>query len=205
MRSVLIIDDHPIVRHGVGRLLSDSIGDLRVVGAENVAEATAHVGSDRWDMVVLDLRLGEDDGLALLRTLRKEIPATPVLIVSMYPAEQFEARVLASGAAAYIEKAEDPEHLVAAVRALLGGHEFRSPRASRGDALPSETPHDLLSDREYQVLRMIGSGRTVSEIAADLTLSVKTVSTYRARILEKMRFRTNAELMRYVIERRLVQ
>lgn len=205
MRSVLIIDDHPIVRHGVARLLTDSIDNLRVVGAENVAEATAHVGSERWDMVLLDLRLGEDDGLTLLRTLRKEIPTTPVLIVSMYPAEQFEARVLASGATAYIEKTSDPEHLVCAVRALLGGHTYLSPRATSYDALPSETPHDLLSDREYQVLRMIGSGRTVSEIAADLSLSVKTVSTYRARILEKMRLRTNSELMRYVIERRLVQ
>jgi DNA-binding NarL/FixJ family response regulator len=157
-----------------------------------------------WDLVMLDLTLAGDDGTVVLRRLRQTHPDVPVVIISMHPAEQFARRVLQAGAVSYVSKGCNPEELVRAVRAALNG--IREPVAApaRGRADHASLPHEQLSDREYQVLRMIGQGQTVSEIAGELSLSVKTVSTYRARILEKMDMRTSAELMRYVIAHQLV-
>jgi two-component system, NarL family, invasion response regulator UvrY len=134
------------------------------------------------------------------------MPPPPVLILSMCPADQFAARAMAAGASGYVEKGSDAEDILTAVRTLLSGRKYVPPRlAALLHRAPGDSPHELLSDREYQVLRLIGSGKTVSEIAADLSLSVKTISTYRARILDKMGLRTNAELMRYALERKLIQ
>lgn len=206
MRNVLITDDHPIVRQGIARILTESISDLRVAEAAGVAECLGLLAAEQWDLVILDVRLGEDDGFAALRRIRQSDKPPRVLILSMYPADQFAPRAVAAGAEAYLEKGSDPGELVTAVRTLLAGRPYVSPWHREVGVRPGEdNPHDLLSDREYQVLRMIGAGQTVSEIAEALALSVKTVSTYRTRVLEKMRLRTNAELMRYAMEKRLVQ
>ena len=204
MPKVLIIDDHPVVREGIGRVLTSSLPDVEIGEAAGAAEAQEMMQGRAWDLVMLDLTLAGDDGTVVLRRLRQTHPEVPVVIISMHPAEQFARRVLQAGAVSYISKGCNPDELVRAVRAALNG--FREPVAvpARARHDTASLPHEQLSDREYQVLRMIGQGRTVSEIAGELSLSVKTVSTYRARILEKMDMRTSAELMRYVIAHQLV-
>jgi two-component system, NarL family, invasion response regulator UvrY len=204
MPRVLIIDDHPVVREGIGRVLTSSLPDVEIGEAAGAPQAQEMMQARSWDLVMLDLTLAGDDGTVVLRRLRQSHPEVPVVIISMHPAEQFERRVLQAGAVSYVSKGCNPDELVRAVRAALNG--VREPLAPLARARPDSAslPHEQLSDREYQVLRMIGQGRTVSEIAAELSLSVKTVSTYRARILEKMDMRTSAELMRYVIAHKLV-
>ena len=202
MRNILLVDDHPVVRQGIARVLAEAIPDLRISEAVGGQDALAHVRSAACHLILLDLTLRGDSGLTLLRKLRREFPAVPVLIVSMHSVDQFAARALQAGAAGYVTKDSDPEELVRAVRAALAGGRYvpssLEPAAGAGPA------HEALSDREYQVLRMIGAGRTVSEIGTELGLSVKTVSTYRARILEKLQLRTSAELIHYAIVNRLV-
>jgi DNA-binding NarL/FixJ family response regulator len=204
MPRVLIIDDHPVVREGIGRVLTSALPEVEIGEAAGAAEAQLLMQAHAWDLVMLDLTLAGDDGTVVLRRLRQTHPEVPVVIISMHPAEQFARRVLQAGAVSYVSKGCNPDELVRAVRAALNG--IREPVTTPGRArLDHESlPHEGLSDREYQVLRMIGQGRTVSEIAGELSLSVKTVSTYRARILEKMDLRTSAELMRYVIAHQLV-
>jgi two-component system, NarL family, invasion response regulator UvrY len=203
MRNILLVDDHPVVRHGLARVLADAIPDLRISEAVGGEDALGHLRSAACDLILLDLTLRGDSGLTLLRKLRREFPAIPVLIVSMHSVDQFAARALQAGAAGYVTKDSDPEELVQAVRAALGGD--RHVPAALAPPAGEPLAHEALSDREYQVLRMIGAGRTVSEIGTELGLSVKTVSTYRARILEKLQLRTSAELIHYAIVNRLVQ
>lgn len=202
MPRILIVDDHPVVREGIGRVLTDAIPDVDLGSADGAAQAQAVMAEGPWDLVLLDLTLDGDDGTVVLRRLRQHYPSLPIVIISMHPAEQFARRVMQAGAAGYVSKGSNPEDVVRAVKLALSGQRYLQPETAplSGGALP----HEHLSDREYQVLRMIGQGRTVSEIAAELSLSVKTVSTYRARILEKMQMRTSAELMRYVIAHKLV-
>jgi two-component system, NarL family, invasion response regulator UvrY len=203
MPRILIVDDHPVVREGIGRVLTAALPGVEIGVADGAAQALDAMQSNTWDVVLLDLTLHGDDGTVILRRLRQHYADVPVVVISMHPADQFARRVLQAGALAYISKGSDPEELVAAVRtALSGGRGATTLEAE--PASPQALPHEQLSDREYQVLRMIGQGRTVSEIAAELSLSVKTVSTYRARILDKMAMRTSAELMRYVIAHKLV-
>jgi two-component system, NarL family, invasion response regulator UvrY len=204
MARVLIVDDHPVVREGIGRVLTAAMPDLVTGTADGAAQAQEMMERGPWDLVLLDLTLAGDDGTVVLRRLRHSHPEVAVVIISMHPAEQFARRVLQAGAAGYVSKGSDPEELVRAVQAALSGARVVQHEPPRTRTEPDGLPHELLSDREYQVLRMIGLGRTVSEIAAELSLSVKTVSTYRARILEKMDMRTSAELMRYVIAHKLV-
>jgi len=204
MARVLIVDDHPVVREGIGRVLTAALPDLVTGTADGATQAQEMMERGSWDLVLLDLTLAGDDGTVVLRRLRHSHPEVPVVIISMHPAEQFARRVLQAGAAGYVSKGSDPEELVRAVQAALSGVRLAQHDATRARTEPAGLPHELLSDREYQVLRMIGLGRTVSEIATELSLSVKTVSTYRSRILEKMDMRTSAELMRYVIVHRLV-
>ena len=205
MPRVLIVDDHPVVREGVGRVLGAALPDVKIGDADGGDQAMALMQSTAWDVVLLDLTLAGDDGTVLLRRLRQTYPHVPVVIISMHPAEQFARRVLQAGAAGYVFKGSPPAEIVRAVQTALHGGRY-----SEDVAVPhlgvdtARLPHELLSDREYQVLRMIGQGRTVSGIAAELSLSVKTISTYRARILEKTGMRTSAELMRYVIAHKLV-
>jgi two-component system invasion response regulator UvrY len=204
MPRVLIVDDHPVVREGIGRVLTSSLPDVEIGAADGAAQAQAMMRDSTWDLVLLDLTLAGDDGTVVLRRVRQSHPDVPVVIISMHPAEQFARRVLQAGAAGYVSKGSNPDELVRAVRAALSGARQPLVTPTRARADSASLPHEQLSDREYQVLRMIGQGRTVSEIAAELSLSVKTVSTYRARILEKMDLRTSAELMRYVIAHQLV-
>jgi two-component system, NarL family, invasion response regulator UvrY len=204
MPKVLIVDDHPVVREGIGRVLMSSLPDITIGAADGAMQAQEMLRDESWDLVLLDLTLAGDDGTVVLRRVRQSHPELPVVIISMHPAEQFARRVLQAGAAGYVEKGSNPEELVRAVQAALSGARTPVTVPPRAKTDSTSLPHEQLSDREYQVLRMIGQGRTVSEIAAELSLSVKTVSTYRARILEKMDMRTSAELMRYVIAHKLV-
>jgi DNA-binding NarL/FixJ family response regulator len=201
VRSVLLVDDHPVVRQGIARVLSTEISGLRLAEAVDGQSAQARMRSGRFDLVLLDLTMpGGDSGLPLLRRLHREFASTPIMVVSMHPVDQFAQRALHAGAIGYVAKDSDPRELVDAVRtALAGGHHIPAELQEAERLEEDPPPHTLLSDREYQVLRMIGAGRTVSEVALELRLSVKTVSTYRARILQKLDLRTSAELIHYAV------
>jgi len=203
---VLLVDDHPVVRRGIRQILSDGLKAVSVGEAGDVRSALASIRSDVWDVVVLDVTLPGESGLDLLKVIRREKPALPVLVLSMHPASQFARRVLAAGAAGYLTKDSAATELVTAIEQIHRGHRYLGDQAGDAPDVPGvgAAPHETLSDREYQVLRMIGSGKTVSEIAVACSLSVKTVSTYRSRLLEKLHMHTNAELMRYAIENSLM-
>lgn len=207
MTRILLIDDHPIVRQGIGRVLAAAFEDVEIGEASSGAEAFERLRTAIWDLALLDLTLPGDYGARILREMRQHYPSMPVLVVSMHPAEEFAWEALEAGASGYVAKNSHPTELVEAVAAVLRGERPPASAATaRGAAARSGGGplHATLSDREYQVLRLIGTGRTVSEIAGELSLSVKTVSTYRTRILDKMHLRTTAELMHYVITHRLV-
>ena len=205
MRKVLLVDDHPVVRQGIARILAMKIPGLQLAEADDGPDALAQLREDAFDLVLLDLTLPGDSGLSLLRRLRREFAAVPILVVSMHPADQFAQRALQAGAAGYVAKDSDPDEVVRAVTTALAGGRHVPAEIEEADRLEqSPAPHGALSDREYQVLRMIGVGRTVSEIGAELGLSVKTVSTYRTRILEKLQLRTSAELIHYAVVNKLV-
>jgi two-component system, NarL family, invasion response regulator UvrY len=206
---ILIVDDHTIVRRGLKQILADH-ADLVVAGeAADAAQALEQVRSQRWDVVVLDVSLPDRSGLDLLQQIRFESPALPVLILSMHAEEQYALRALRLGAAGYLLKDGAPEELVAAIRTVARGGKFLSPSLAEKLAFDladgrQQQPHERLSQREYQVFTLLASGRTVGEVADLLSLSVKTVSTHRARILEKMRLSNNAQLMIYAVQNRLV-
>jgi DNA-binding NarL/FixJ family response regulator len=201
---ILLVDDHPIVRHGIRKLLTERIPAVTV---EEVGDADTALGSIRsqpWDVVVLDVTMPGTSGIDLLKIVRRENQSLPILVLSMHAAAQFAQRVIAAGGSGYLTKDAAPAELVNAIEQVRRGKPYpmapsRSPHAAGGAPL-----HERLSDREYQVLRLIGSGLTVSRIAVELGLSVKTVSTYRTRVLEKLEMLTNAQLMRYAIENSLV-
>ena len=208
MRRILIVDDHEIVREGVKRIFDKESG-INVGEAGTAAEALRVINEQDWDVVILDLSLGRRNGLELLKELRQLRPALPVLILTMHSEEQFARRAFKAGAAGYMTKDSPRSELVNAVdKVIRGGKYFSQSLAEkiiveleRGTDRP---PHETLSDREFEVMRLIGSGKTVGEIAALLALSDSTISTYRARILEKMGMKTNAELTHYVIQNKLV-
>ncbi len=205
VHNVLLVDDHPVVRQGIARILAAQIPDLALEEAVDGASAIDQLRAGPPHLVLLDLTMPGDSGLPLLRRIRREFPAIPVMIVSMHPADQFAQRALQAGAVGYVAKDSDPQELVQAVRAALDGGRHVPSELQEAARLEREPPrHSQLSDREYQVLRMIGAGRTVSEIGAELRLSVKTVSTYRTRILEKLELRTSAELIHYAVVNQLV-
>ena len=207
MIRILLVDDHPVVRHGIRQILIEGFKSVSVGEASDVAAASASIRNSAWDVVVLDVTLPGASGLDLLKEIRQMRPALPVLVLSMHPASQFARRVLAAGAMGYLTKDSAPTELVHAVDQIRRGKLYlgsRVPEWARTPNADSAAPHDKLSDREYQVLRMIASGLTVSGIATALGLSVKTVSTYRSRLLEKLQMRSNAEVMRYAIENRLM-
>jgi DNA-binding NarL/FixJ family response regulator len=209
MIRVLLVDDHPVVRHGIRTILTERLKDALIGEAASADAALHQVAEGTWDIVVADISLPGMSGLDLIKQLHRLRPTLPTLILSMHPAEQFARRALGAGAAGYLTKDSAPEELVAAIEEARQGRRYVSRDAGdiveRWAAKSVTTPHEALSDREYQVLRMVGSGQTVSDIARHLGLSVKTVSTYRSRVLEKLGMRTNAELMRYAIENRLLE
>lgn len=209
MAKVLIADDHAIVRRGLKQILAEE-HDLEIGEASAPPEVLAMAREQTWDIVVLDLDLPGKSGLDVLKELKQAHPKLPVLILSMHPEDQFAVRTLRAGAAGYMTKGSAPDELVKAIRKILRGGRYISEAvadklAVNLDVDSEKPPHELLSDREYQVLCLIASGKTVSEIASELSLSVPTISTYRTRILEKMDMRTNAELTHYAIQNGLVK
>lgn len=212
MIRLLIADDHAVVREGVKRILSDTVemSERLVIGeASNGQEVLTKASAEPWDVVLLDISMPGRNGLEVLQQLKSSHPTLPVLVFSMHPENQYAVRAFKAGAAGYLTKDSLPEELVIAVRRVLQGRRYVS--AELAEHLVVELaherdtpPHAKLSDRELQVLCLLASGKTVSAIAAELSLSVKTVSTHRSRILEKMRMTTNAELIRYAIRHQLV-
>jgi two-component system invasion response regulator UvrY len=205
MLSVLIVDDHAIVRQGLKQLLLDEFHSVTFGEAGESAEALSHFEHRSWDVLILDIFLPGRNGLDLLKEIRGIAPKLPVLVYSMHPEDQFAVRALKLGASGYISKSNLPEELVKAVRKLLAGGKYISPALAEHLAFDIvegtvPQPHELLSEREFQVMQMIAAGKSTSEIAAELSLSAKTISTYRARLLEKMHIKTNADIIHYVIE-----
>lgn len=207
---IFIADDHAVVRRGLQQILADDFRDAEFGEAENSAAALERIAKGKWDVVILDLSMPGLNGIELLKELKGSYPKLPVLILSIHPEDQFATRALRAGAAGYMNKETAPAELVKAVRKVVGGGRYVSAALAEklAASLPhgaAGMPHELLSDREFQVLRMIASGKAVSEIASELYLSVKTVSTYRTRILEKMALKSNAELTRYALQNKLVE
>jgi len=202
---VLIVDDHAIVRQGLRRILNEATG-IKVCGeAANGAVALQLMRSAKLDIVLLDISMPEKNGLDTLKQIMCENSGVRVLILSMYPEDQYAVRLMKSGASGYMTKDTAPEQLIDAIRKVIAGKKHISPNLAElllqecGEN-SGKPAHELLSNREYQVLRLLGSGKTVSEIAQTLSLSIKTISTYRAHILEKMKLKNNAELTFYVME-----
>ncbi|QXD15649.1 response regulator transcription factor [Rhodocaloribacter litoris] len=209
MTRILVADDHTVVRRGLVQIISETM-DLKVTGeAATAREVLDLVRRQPFDVVVLDLNLPDQSGLDTLKQLKAEFPSLPVLVLSMYGEEQYGLRVLRAGAAGYLTKEKTAEELVQAIRKVAGGGRYVS--AAMADSLldlletdPDLPLHATLSDREFQVMRLLAEGKSVTEIADMLSLSVKTVSTYRARVLEKMNMKSNAELARYALEHALI-
>lgn len=209
MLRILVADDHPIVRAGLKQIITET-ADMTVADeASNGQEVLSKVSQNEYDVVLLDISMPGMHGIDALRELRARKPQLPVLILTMHPEEQYGVRVLKAGAAGYLVKESSPDELVWAIRRVAQGRKYVSP--SLGERLASyleidacASPHEKLSDREYQVMRMIASGKTVTQIAGEISLSSKTVSTYRRRILEKTGMRSNAEMTRYAIKNGLV-
>jgi len=209
MIKILIADDHPIVRKGLKQILAETPNIVVAGEANNGAEVLQKVLKDEYDMVLLDISMPGRDGIETLKELKSLKPNLPVLILSIHPEDQYAVRVLRAGAYGYLTKESAPEELISAIRTVSLGRKYISPSVAEKlvcdlDINAKKQPHEKLSDREYQVMHMIASGKTVKEISEDLSLSVKTISTYRARILEKMKMKNIAELIRYAIKSGLV-
>lgn len=209
MIRVLLADDHAMVRAGLREILSDT-GDIAVVSeATNGNEALALVREHDYDVAVLDLTMPGRSGIELVRQVKEEKPGLRVLVLTMHSEEQYAVRALKAGASGYLTKESAADRLVTAIRRIAAGGAFVSAETAQRLALDVNapnglTPHTLLSDREFQVFRLIADGTSVSEIARQLNLSVKTISTHKTRIMRKMRLGNQAELIRYAIEHRLL-
>jgi len=202
---ILIVDDHAVVRRGLRQILADEFSGAKFAEAQNAGEALALASAEKWDCIVLDITLPGRNGLEVLRELGAHGSKVPVLVLSAHPEDQYALRVLKAGAAGYMTKDHAPEELVKAVKKVIAGGKYITGALAEklADQLRRDTsraPHELLSDREFQVLRMIAASRAIKEIAAELSLSEKTVSTYHTRLLEKMNMRSDADLVRYAIE-----
>lgn len=206
---VLIADDQAVFRRGLKETLADAFSKVTFGEARTAQETLESVCHQDWDIIILDISVPGKSGMDILEELRRRRPKLPILLLSMHPEQQFARRALKAGAAGYLTKDSVPEELTEAIRKIVGGGRYVSAtlaeKLAMGRREGSDLPlHELLSDREFQVLRMIASGKTVKGIADELFLSVKTVSTYRARILEKTGMKTNAELIRYALQTHLV-
>ncbi len=208
MIRILLVDDHPVVRQGIRAILTERLRGAVVGEAGDAGSALRQVRSGAWDVVIADISLPTMGGLDLIKELRRVSPNVPTVVLSMHPAAQFAKRALKAGAVGYLTKDSAPEELIAAINEARQGRRYVGRDIhdvpTHWGAKPGARAHESLSDREYQTLRMLGSGQTISDIARDLGLSVKTISTYRMRVLEKLGMRTNAEIMRYAIENRLL-
>jgi two-component system invasion response regulator UvrY len=207
---ILIADDHAVVRHGLKQILADAFKRAVFGEAANSQEALERVWKDPWDVVILDLTMPGRSGLEVLKEIKRARPKLPVLILSMHPEDQFAVRLLKAGASGYMTKESAPEELVGAVnKAVAGGRYVSVQLAEKLASLivrdVQAAPHESLSDREFLILRLIASGKPVGAIARELSLSVKTISTYRARLLEKMCMSNNSELVHYAFQNQLVE
>jgi two-component system invasion response regulator UvrY len=206
---ILIAEDHAVVRQGVRQLLLDRGVARDVTEAQTGAEVLAAVGQHSYDVVLLDISLPDMNGVEVLKRLKRKAPRVAVLMFSMYREDQYAVRALKAGAAGYLSKTVDAAQMIGAIQQVAAGRKYVSP--AMAEALADyvsfdgeQLPHEKLSDREYQTLCMLASGKRLTDIAATLSLSVKTVSVYRTRLLEKMKLRNNAELTFYVMSNRLV-
>ncbi len=209
MRKVLIVDDHEVVRDGVKRLLEEQPGEVSCGEAGTPDQAIEMALLAEWDAVVLDLSFAAKSGLEVLKELKQLRPRLPVLVLTMHSEEQYARRAFKAGAAGFITKDSSRSELSKAIQKVMEGGRYLSPALAERLVADLERgldrrPDQTLSDREFQVMRLIASGKTLSEIAELLSLSDKTISTYRARLLEKMGMRTNAELTHYAIQNKLV-
>lgn len=207
--KILIVDDHAVVRQGIKQILSEMDEDCQIGEAANGGDAIRLLRQNAWDMVLLDIGLPGKNGIEVLKQIKAEWKRLPVLMLSMYSEDQYALRAIRGGASGYMTKEMAPDELLNAIDKVRRGGRFISPEVAEKlvfelDEQSEELPHLSLSDREFEVLRMIASGHTVSEIGDSLSLSVKTISTYRARILEKMKMKHNAELTHYAIKHQLV-
>lgn len=209
MKRILLVDDHAIVRKGLKETLEEELGQVTFGEADNAQRVREHLGQSEWDLVVLDINMEGRNGLELLTEIQRAHPKLPVLILSMYPVAEFAVRALKQGAAGYLNKQSAPEELVNAVQTLLAGRRYIS--AELADRLADDLVrdsgkplHEELSMREHQVMLLIASGKIQKEIAAELSLSAKTVSTYHTRILKKLGLKNDIEVSRYAIQNKLV-
>lgn len=205
----LLVDDHAIVRDGLRQVLGDAFPDAAIAEAGDAKTAVDFAVKTKPDIVLLDISLPGQNGLEILKQIKALQPEAKVLILTMHPEDQYAVRVLKAGASGYLTKEIASEEVATAVKKILAGGCYVSSSlaenlASSLDASAQRTLHERLSDREYQILRMIGIGKSVKEIAYELSLSIKTISTYRARVLAKLKFKGNADVIRYAIRERLV-
>lgn len=209
MKRILIVDDHEVVRDGIRRILDEQPGTIAFGQAGTAEEALSLARDEDWDVVVLDLSLGGRSGLEVLKALKQIRPRLPVLILSMHSEEQYARRAFKGGASGYVTKDSPRAELLKAIKKVIKGERYVSLTLAeklvfdieRGTDRP---PHEALSDRELEVMKLIAAGNKVTEIAGILSLSDKTISTYRTRIMEKMNMKTNAEIIRYAIQNKLV-
>lgn len=209
MISVLIADDHAIVRKGLRQLLQEEYPTSKIEEVGDAESLIAKVINGKWDVIISDMSMPGRSGLDALHQIKQLAPTLPVLIMSMHPEDQYALRVLKAGASGYLGKDTIHDELIKAVQTVLLGRKFITPSIAEklADAFNTGSdalPHEFLSDREFDVLKLLASGKSVSEIAEQLSLSVTTVSTYRSRIMEKMNMRSNAELTKYALEQKLI-
>jgi len=210
MIKILVVDDHRVVRDGLKRIITDTPDMVVVDEASNGEEVINKVWNNDYDIVLLDISLPGRDGLDVLKQLKCTNPKIPILILSMYPEEHYAVRSLRAGASGYLTKQSTSDELIGAIRKVAGGRRYITPSLAEKLAFElgvdvRKLPHEKLSDREYQVMCMIGSGKTVTEIAETLSLSIRTISTHRAHILKKMEMKNNAQLTYYAIKNALVE
>ncbi len=209
MLKVLIVDDHPVFRAGLKQIIAETNDIIVSAEVSNGWDAVDAAKSGRYDVMLLDISMPGKDGLDVLRDIKEDKVGIPVLILSMHPEEQYAIQSLKAGASGYLTKESAADELVTAIRKVSAGGKHIS--ASLAEKLAAyvqnasdEAPHRVLSSREYQVMRLIASGKTPTEIAEELSLSIKTVSTYRVRVLNKLDMKNNAELVRYAVKNKLV-
>jgi two-component system, NarL family, invasion response regulator UvrY len=210
MLRILIADDHALIRKGLKQILLEEYPSALVEEVNDAEGVIKKAITNEWDIIISDLSMPGRSGLDMVQQLKQNFPKLPVLILSIYPEEQYAIRVLKAGAAGYLSKDAAAEELVEAVQRVLQGRKYISSSIAEkivedlGQNSSGQAPHELLSNREFDVFKLLTSGKTVSEIADQFSLSATTVSTYRSRILEKMNMRNNAELTRYALENKLI-
>ena len=207
---ILIVDDHAIVRDGLKRVLAEHFPKAILSAARNAQEALDRVTKELWSVILLDISMPGQSGLDVLKQIKSLRPETKVLVLTMYPEDQYALRVLKAGASGYLTKETASAVVTQAIEKVLAGGKYLSAALAENlvgnlNAPEPTAPHETLSDREYQVFRMIALGKSVKEIAFDLSLSIKTVSTYRTRVLTKFAFTSNAEVIRYALKEKLVE